>query len=203
MLDSLFGSKTRAQLLNLFFLNPEEHFYIRGLARKFKTHTNSVRRELNNLVDIGVFRELTEKELAQIKKKGKFSQARKYYGVNTNFVLYPELKSLFAKAKLLVRDRLSTKLKKIGKLELLILTGGFTDAPQVQTDILLVGKIDKTKLAKEIQKFEKEIGKDIYYTVMDRKEYDNRVGITDCFLFDVLTSRKLVLIDKIGISKDG
>ncbi|MFA7662394.1 MAG: hypothetical protein WCX88_00570 [Patescibacteria group bacterium] len=200
MLDKLFGSKTRAQLLNLFFSSPESAFYIRQIARNFETHTNSVRRELNNLVEIGALEELDEATSKQTESDNDTAQSCKYYKVNTDFIIYPELKSLFAKAQLLVRDRLIKELDTVGKINLLILTGNFTNTPNVQTDILLVGQIKKDKLKKVINQFEKEIGKDIFYTVMSKTEFEERRNLTDCFIFDILTSPKLVLIDTLKIT---
>ena len=49
MLEDLFGSKTRAKLLTLFFNNIDSAFYARGVARDLKENTNSIRREILNL----------------------------------------------------------------------------------------------------------------------------------------------------------
>jgi hypothetical protein len=202
MLDKLFGSKTRSQLLNLFFSSPDEAFYIRQIARNFNAHTNSVRRELTNLVEIGALEELDENDSSQVEADNETSQACKYYRVNKNFILYSELKVLFSKAQLLVRDRLIKSLDSVGTINLLILTGNFTNATHVQTDMLLVGQIKKDKLKKLINQFEKELGKDIFYTVMSRREFEDRRNLTDCFIFDILTSQRLVLIDTLGITKN-
>ena len=203
MLDKFFGSKTRAQLLNLFFSRPDDAFYIRQIARNFKSHTNSVRRELSNLVALDILEELSEEEAVKIETSDDTPQSCKYYKVNKNFILYAEIKALFAKAQLLVRDRLVKKMDTVGKINLLILTGNFTGAQHVQTDILLVGQIKKDKLKKLVTQFEKEIGKDIYYTVMSRREFEDRRNLTDCFIFDILTSQNLVLIDTLGVVKNG
>jgi len=53
MLDSLITSQTRIKLLLEFFLNPECKSYLRDLADKFGESTNSVRTELNWLIEAG------------------------------------------------------------------------------------------------------------------------------------------------------
>ena len=53
-LDKLFGSKTRAKLLGLFFDNPEKSYYVREITRVIEEQINSVRRELNNLSALGL-----------------------------------------------------------------------------------------------------------------------------------------------------
>ena len=52
--EKLFGSKTRAKLLKLFFENPEKSFYVREITRVIEEQINSVRRELLNLENIGM-----------------------------------------------------------------------------------------------------------------------------------------------------
>ena len=57
--EKLFGSKTRAKLLNLFFENPGKSFYVREITRVIDEQINSVRRELSNLEGIGVVKNET------------------------------------------------------------------------------------------------------------------------------------------------
>ena len=42
--EKLFGSKTRAKLLKLFFENPGKSFYVREMTRVIDEQINSVRR---------------------------------------------------------------------------------------------------------------------------------------------------------------
>ncbi|MEK7562001.1 MAG: hypothetical protein AAB541_04030 [Patescibacteria group bacterium] len=54
MFEQLFGSKTRVKLLSLFYSNPNRSFYVREITRKIDEQINSVRRELANLLSIGI-----------------------------------------------------------------------------------------------------------------------------------------------------
>jgi hypothetical protein len=54
MVEQLFGSKTRVKLLQLFFSNPNRAFYVREITRKIDEQINSVRRELSNLLSVGI-----------------------------------------------------------------------------------------------------------------------------------------------------
>ena len=56
MLDSLITSKTRLRLLIKFFLNIANKGYLNGLANEFGESTNSVRKELNELITMLLFR---------------------------------------------------------------------------------------------------------------------------------------------------
>ena len=57
-IEQLFGSKTRARLLSLFLENSERCFYVRELTRRIDAQLNSVRRELQNLVRLGIVEEV-------------------------------------------------------------------------------------------------------------------------------------------------
>ena len=60
MFEQLFGSKTRVKLLSLFYNNPERPFYVREITRKIDEQINSVRRELQNLLNIGIVRSVSQ-----------------------------------------------------------------------------------------------------------------------------------------------
>jgi predicted transcriptional regulator len=82
MVEQLFGSKTRVKLLGLFYSNPNRSFYVREITRKIDEQINSVRRELANLLNIGIIvSETTNNKL--------------YYEVNQKFEFYEPLSEIF------------------------------------------------------------------------------------------------------------
>ena len=126
MLENLFGSRARTNLLKLFLLNQEE-FFVREIARETGEKLNSVRRELQNLEKLGLIQVVEKKvELNEAGTKKKIEK-RKFYKVNQNFVLYDDLRSLFLKSKLLIERTLAQKLTELGKVKLLVLSGFFVD----------------------------------------------------------------------------
>lgn len=203
MLEQLFGSKTRVKLLRLFLNNPGHPFYLRQLARNLKSQLNSIRREVNNLEKIGLIKttdidesELSEDMLAEIKKEK--GGAKKYFVTNIDHVLYQEVKALMLKAELLLEANFIGKIEKLTKSKLLVLTGLFVGYEDFSTDILIVGTANRTKLAKLIKEFEKELTRSINYTVMTTAEYKYRHSITDRFLYDILEGKKIVIVDKLS-----
>ena len=68
-----------------------------------------------------------------------------------------------------------------------------------KTDILIVGKVNRNKLKRLINKFRKEMDKRIRYTVMSKKEFEYRNDLTDKFLYHILENRKIVITDKIFV----
>jgi hypothetical protein len=215
MLGKLFGSNTRVKILKLFLLHPESKFYIRQIARGLKLQLNSVRRELENLETFGI---LTSRKVASEEAKEKpilnkslfnklyfvksadVRQDKKYYQVNTDFVLYDEIKALIIKAQILYEKDFIKKLQKAGKVKLLILTGLFVNNPNAAVDLLIVGRFNKTKLFRLIKDLENELSKEINFTYMGAREFKYRRDITDVFLYDILEGRKIVVIDEVGVS---
>src|SRR4051812_37894543 len=83
MIDTLFGSKTRVKLLYLFLNNPSRAFYVREITRRVDEQINSVRRELANMLNVGVI-------------KSDSIDNKLYYEVDQNYPHYQPLKQIFA-----------------------------------------------------------------------------------------------------------
>jgi len=211
MLEQLFGSRARVKILKLFLLNPNEKFYIRELSRRLKLQLNSVCRELENLEKFGILnsdfsigQELDNKNNKSSRKKSRYisniKQEKKYYQADPVFILFEEIKQLIMKAQILYERDFIEKLEKINKAKLLIFTGIFVNKANSQVDLLIVGRFNKNKLAKLIKELEYELGKEVNYALMDSKEFKYRKDVTDRFLYDILEGRKIVAIDKMGVS---
>lgn len=126
-------------------------------------------------------------------------QDKKFYHANADFLFFDEIKSLILKAQVLHKDDFIDKLKKTGKIKLLVLTGIFTNHRESEIDLFIVGDPDKGKVLKYIKELERELGKEINFTIMDQKEFMYRWEITDVFLYGILGGKKIVAIDEIGL----
>ncbi len=198
-LEQLFGSKTRLKLLKLFLNNPDKFYYIREITRGLNVQINSIRRELENLQNLGIIVELIpEKKENKISEKNKAKNGylgKKYFKANTDFLLYQELKSLLLKSQLLLEKNLIKGIQKLGKVYYLVLTGFFVGQKDARTDILIVGKLNRRKVKALVKNFEKDFDREINYTVLSKKEFNYRKDITDRFLYDILENKKLVIVD--------
>lgn len=183
MLKEIFSSNTRVKLFKIFLLSsPEKEFFIRELTRLLNEQINSVRRELNNLKKIGFLR-------ARNKNR------KKYYKVNTDFLFYEELKSIFQKGST-GADDITKKISKMGKIDLLVLSGIFVGKDQ-GIDILIVGDVDKAKLSKFIAE-DLQSEKELRYSVLSREDFLYRLECKDKFTKDILSDTKnLTLINKL------
>jgi hypothetical protein len=193
MIEQLFGSKTRVKLLQLFCSNPNRSFYVREITRKIDEQINSVRRELANLLSIGII------------SSDNADNNRLYYEVNQDYEHYKALAAIFGGQKLAAATATEEKgsdslkpLKAIGNIDLALLTGVFTRDDVVSVDFVVVGDINQTQLDKYVADFEAKEGKEIRYTSMTHDDYVYRKQINDRFLSTVMAAKKQILIDKHG-----
>lgn len=195
MIDQLFGSKTRVKLLYLFLSNPNRSFFVREITRKVDEQINSVRRELGNLLAIGII-------------TSESSNNKLYYEVNQNYEHYAALKMLFGKKTSATKAAINKKeddaqdmsiagqIARVGVIELAILSKGFTRDERSPVDILVVGSVNKSQLKKVIKSIEEEEGREILYAVMPPKEFQYRQDVNDRFVSDVLNAKKTVIIEQ-------
>ncbi|HSW99253.1 MAG TPA: transcriptional regulator [Candidatus Saccharimonadales bacterium] len=209
MIEQLFGSKTRVKLLQLFYSNPNRSFYVREITRKIDEQINSVRRELANLLSIGIIASDT-------------TNNRLYYEVNQSYEYYEPLRLIFGqggsapaepaaeagesaaptKKSVAVGGTTNAerdKIKALGNVEVALYTGQFTRDESSGIDALIVGDVNQHALQKFMAELESQEGKEIRYTVMPAQEFNYRMQIKDRFISTVLTAKKQVLIDKNGI----
>jgi hypothetical protein len=215
MLNALFGSEARVKILNLFLLHPESKYYINQIALDLKLAPNSVRKEMENILQLGLIIEspvvIFDKveETAEEKRETKKNKnqkpdkkkeetkkdEKKYFEINKNFILYPEIKALFIKAQILSSQKFISTLEKSFQPKLLILTGFFTNYPEAQTDLLIVGSVKRPPFLKLITDLEKDLGHEINFTILEEKEFKYRQEIMDIFLYNILEGKTVVLID--------
>lgn len=188
MIEQLFGSKTRVKLLYLFYSNPNRSFYVREITRKVEEQINSVRRELGNLLKIGII-------------KSDSSSNKLYYEVNQSYPHYEALRMLFtnmgAETSTQVKlsdDDMTKRFDELGAVEMALLSGVFTRDEQSPVDIMVVGDVNRHALEKLIKELEGEKKLELRYAVFDSGEYDYRKSLNDRFLSSVLHSKVTYLI---------
>lgn len=182
MLKQLFSSNTRVKLLKCFLLNPDEEFFIRELTRKLDEQINSIRRELDNLKKIGLL-------------KSRVRNRKKYYAVNTNYIIYTELRDILIKGGS-NDEQLGRVISKMGEVDFLLISGVFVGR-ETAVDLLVVGDVDKKKLQTYLDQ-SIEGKKDIKFTIISTKDFLYRLECKDKFVKEILMEEKnVVLINKL------
>ena len=193
MVEQLFGSKTRVKLLQLFYSNPNRSYYVREITRKIDEQINSVRRELSNLLSIGI---ITSDN----------NNNKLYYEVNQKFEFYQPLREIFGGATKKTAAKKTTgtssdgvgsesDLKAVGHVDLAVYTGQFTRDDSSGVDFLIVGEVNSNALQKYIDDLETKENKSIRYAVMSLPDFQYRQQIRDRFTTAIAGSKKQVLVD--------
>jgi hypothetical protein len=196
MIEQLFGSKTRVKLLQLFYSNPNRSFYVREITRKIGEQINSVRRELSNLLSIGIITsDNTNNKL--------------YYEVNQKYEYYEPLQLIFGGGVKATNTQKSSDsdsavpidntqvadLKAVGHIDLAVYTGQFTRDNSAGVDLLIVGDVNPNALQKYVEQLEASENKSLKYTVMSLSDFRYRQQIRDRFATSIAKSKKQVIVD--------
>lgn len=231
MIDQLFGSKTRVKLLKLFFTNPNRSFYVREITRTVEEQINSVRRELANLLALGLITsDSTNNKL--------------YYEVNQDYEHFEALKAMFSKStpvtvpqeesttdkKTKKSDKTDKELTKeagekadsvpeakeekpvelpeaerwkgVGNITGVAYSGVYTRDETANVDILVIGDANISKVESVIVELEKEKNRELRYAVIETDEWRYRGQVRDKFWLQFMGAKKQVVLDKDNVFND-
>ncbi|MBQ9180860.1 transcriptional regulator [Candidatus Saccharibacteria bacterium] len=189
--EKLFGSKTRAKLLQLFFASPEKSFYVREMTRVIDEQINSVRRELLNLENIGVIKNETydNKIYYSANLKHPFSRplcemfSKKVELSHEKDVLGPSFGNTWEEYTRPVRKYLNG----------LVVTNRLPGQDGI--DLLIIGNDKTKKLTRWAEVVEKKQGKPINYVIMSLDDFTYRREVKDRFLEEIMEMEILEIID--------
>ena len=192
--EKLFGSKTRAKLLKLFFKNPEKSYYVREMTRVIEEQINSVRRELLNLESIGII-------------KNETFDNKVYYSANGKHPFYRPLIEIFSKKIDTSREKdvHATTWEEYCRpvknyLKGLIVTNRLPGQDGI--DLLIIGNDKTKKLTRWAEVIEKKQGKPINYVIMSVEDFSYRKSVRDRFIDDVFEMEISEIIDPEKIIKE-
>lgn len=170
--EILFGSRARARILRLLVLNADVVFSIDEIVDKTLVARREALSVLNQLKKVKV--------VIGTSKKGK-----KHFTANPHFALYPELRVLLSKSAVTSQDAMFTKLRAIGDVRLVLVSGIFLSYPKAKVDMILVtNQISRSKLKAAINFMEAETGREIRFVLMTVEELHYRLNMLDRFLIE-------------------
>ncbi|GBE17853.1 nucleotidyltransferase domain protein [archaeon BMS3Abin16] len=182
-MESIFGSKSRVKLLTLFLLNPGRKYYVREIERLTRENINSIRRELKNLEAINLL-------------KSQRSGNQKYYTVNQEMSIYPELKNIFLKTQGAAKI-LQKKISSLKGINTAFIYGSYAKGeagPDSDIDIIIIGNVNEDDLIMRIRNVEKELNREINYVLFTPEEYETRKKKKDPFIKNVLNDERIILL---------
>lgn len=179
-------SNMRRQLLAYYFTNPTARLHVRDLAQRLDMDPSNLSKELRRLEREGLFQSET-------------SGRQKFFQLNRDYPLFEEVRGIVIKtvgaAPLIARS-----LKKVEGIEQAWLYGSFARNEQdaaSDIDILIIGTPERTVFAKTVRKLERQLGRQIGYTTLTRKEFDQRRRRNDTFLESLWRNKRIDLTETI------
>lgn len=185
-LSKIFGSKCRAKILEKFLLDyfagKNEGFHMRAVARELGEQINSIKRELDNLEALWVF-------------KSRMSLRKKIFYVNTNFYLLSEFTDIFLKSYdplIEIRKYFKTQ----HSLEVVIVNESVKDKlvkdGKAILDIFMIGEIDREDFALFLQSvfFDKKLK----FAIISTQDFFNRLSYWDKLIHNILREKWNIFI---------
>lgn len=183
-LRDLVISRVRVKMLELFFRNPDEMYYVRQITREVKEEINAVRRELERLLGTG---------LLKSEQRGN----RLYYSLNKRYLFYQELQQMMVKSTGL-GAKIRRLRRKLGDLEFVIFSGKFVrnlpPSSQEEVEVLIVGNVVLPELQALMKEEEARLGREVNYGVFSLEEFEFRKQRRDPFIMEILYSTRIMVI---------
>jgi len=185
-LSKIFWSKSRSKILEKFFLEYEwwnnNWFHMRWLSRDLDEQINSVKRELDNLSDLGIL-------------KYRMDMKKKMFYLNDKFELLEDFVQIFLKSYDPI-IRLKEFFKTESLLELIIINKSVHTKLITPTksllDIFLIWEIDKEKFADFInQAF---FWRKVKYAIISTPELFERLEYWDKLIKNILTENGNIFV---------
>lgn len=196
MIDALFGSKTRVKLLHLFLNNPGKSFYVREITRLIDEQINSVRRELSNMLTVGII-------------TSDSADNKLYYEVNQRYDYYVPFRAIFADEhieatgeKVKAENRWHNLIKELPGVRVAVLAGVLIKGSISSVDLLLVGDTPASKVKAVIKQAEKIEGRELNYSTISYDEFYYRLSVRDKFITEILNGKHAVLADVDNVLKE-
>ncbi|MEK6935163.1 MAG: nucleotidyltransferase domain-containing protein, partial [Nanoarchaeota archaeon] len=144
MLEKLFTSKNRIKILQ-FLLFEKHETYLREIAKELKISTSAVKREIENLINLGIITKQRNK--LELNKKSNILDDLKNIFIKTDAIAYP------------IKETLKDK-----KIEYALIFGSFARGEykeESDVDLLVIGDIKRIDFYKKIKQIEDKIKREI------------------------------------------
>ena len=176
-------TKNQADLLRLFFTNPERQFYMQELGRTLGKKPGSFQRTLYNMEKQGIL-------ISEYKANARF------FMVNKSHSLYEELKSIVFKT-VGVAGSIGRILRDAGRVRFAFIFGSYAKGSEnylSDIDVFIVGSPDEDLLIREFDRLEDALKSEINFLLHSESEFSERISKRDPFLLNLEREKKLWLV---------
>lgn len=198
-LGKLFGSPARVRILRLFTFNPDAVWDRDEVARRTRVAPESTSRELALLARAGFLKRKSYfKEVAR--PRAGTSKKRRAIGwaLDQTYPYLAPLETFLAETVSVTHGDIRARLRGVGTVRLLVLSGIFTGAQDSLLDLMLVGdRLNDAALSTALRHLEAELGREVRYAVLGTDDFLLRRRVRDKLVRDVLDYPHEALIDKL------
>ncbi len=182
MLNKLFSSKTRVEILKLFLLNADNSFYQRQISHLTNQPLRGVQREVEKLNKIGFL----EKSI---------QGNRVYYKANRDIPIFEDLKKIFFKS-IGISEALKKSFKG-RKIKIAFIYGSYAKGEESLSsdiDVMVIGDISSKEISSVLSKVKEQLMREINYAVFSLREFVRKAIQKDNFINSVLKDKKIFII---------
>ena len=175
-------SKNKADLLGLFFTNPEDSFYIQEIGRILGKKPGTFQRTLNNLISDGIL-------TSEYKGNLRFIKANKSYPV------YKELKSIIFKTTGILGS-IKQVLKEIENVKIAFIYGSYAKTKEnflSDVDLIIIGDPNEDRLIDKLDSLELKLKREINYKIYSYNEFRKEIEEKDPFILEIIRDKKIIL----------
>jgi len=182
MIDRLFSSKARVEILKLFLFNPNNSFYQREISNLTHQPIRGVQREVDKLYSVGLIEKSTQGN-------------RIYYKLNKRCPIISELKNILFKS-VGIAEVLKNNLKGNG-IRIAFIYGSYAKGEESllsDIDLMVIGNVSSKELSAILSRPKRELMREINYAVFSLDEFIDRLKQKDHFLNSVLKDKKIFIV---------
>lgn len=175
-------SHLRRRLLAFYFTNPTAKLHVRELAQRLGLDPSNLSKELRRLERDGLF-------------QSDIIGRQKHFQLNHDYPLFDEIRGIVLKTVGVI-PTIAATLKELDGIQQAWLYGSFARGEQdaaSDIDLLIIGSPAHAALAQTVSRLEKQLGRQIGYTVLTMAEFEQRRARKDPFLENVWRNQRIEL----------
>jgi len=176
-------TKNRAELLKLFFSNPDRTFYMQEIGRILGKKPGTFQRTLNKLVLEGIL-------------ESEYSANLRYFKINKSYPLFKEIKNIVFKT-VGIKGSIEEFLKEFKNIKYAFIYGSYAKAKEnyfSDIDLVIVGSPDEDELVKKMDKIEEKLQREINYKLYSFSDFKKDIREKEPFILEILRDKKIMIL---------